>query len=199
MPSLAFTPRVFILILTLALLPLGCGRKKTEEQKEKAATPQAAVTSQTTENAVVPFSDMLEKASTDEVYFAGICRLLLTRSVLLALDSSKAPELDKEKNTPKKISIKVLKKTGDTGSGTVLLFSGKQALAQAGEKLNWPKNEKGMYGFAALKGQELFKVLQSNGYHSAILDAADAHALNLGEKDIEALSQGKQPVFPGKK
>ena len=197
------------LFLFCVLLPLGCGRKpqakKTEKPEAPAAAQPAAPSGQapaaSAKGTTMSFSEMLARAQTDDSYFTAVSRLLVTRSILLPLDSSKTPPeaAGSDAKAPKKISIKVLKKKGETGTGDALLFSGKNALAMAGEKLGWPKNDKGMYSFAAMNGQAVFRVLAANGYKKAILDVADPHPLLLIEKDISTLAEGQIPDFRAKK
>ena len=176
------------LALLLALAPAGCG-KKPEADKNKA--PAAAAKPEMT------FESLLERAGTDESYFTGVSRLLVSRSVLLPLDQVPEPSTDGSQQ-PRKISIKVLKEKEKEGPGTALVFSGKQSLGQAGDKLGWPKNDKGMYSFAAMNGQAAFRVLQANGYHRVILDVAGAFPLVLEDAAIKDLAEGKIPAFPAK-
>ncbi len=189
----------FSLILAAAFLPLGCGKKpKTGNNNKTPPAPTAPAVIPAAKNTVI-FRDLLQKAAADESSFSGVCRFLLARSVLLPLERLPAPEAGGTNIQPKKISIKVLKEKDKKGTGTALVFSGKESLAQAGDNLAWAKNGKGMYSFAAMNGQTVFRVLQANGYHRVILDVASTHPLVFNDASLKDLAQGKIPAFPVKK
>lgn len=200
--SAGFGHALLFFILAAAFLPIGCGKKsKTEagadaNAKAPLSTPKAPA-ADAVKPAPVSFSEMLQKASTDEDSFKNICQLLLARSVLLPLDH--VPEVTDAGTQPKKISIKILKEKDKDGQGTALIFSGKEALTKAGDKLAWTKNDKGVYDFAGMNGRAVFRVLQGNGYHKVVLDVASENPLVFDDRRLKDLAEGKIPAFSAKK
>ncbi len=178
--------------LAVSVLP-GCGKKKPE------APPQAANTAaQPAQSQKIRFEDLMARAHVDEAYFTGLCRLLLTRQILLAIENPEAAQGDKK---PTQFQIKILPPNEVSKKGTALIFSGTQSLAAAGQRLNWQKNEKGMYSYAALTGQALFRALLTNGYDAAVLDIVSPQAFAFGPAALKILAEGNLPAFeaPAKK
>lgn len=169
----------------------GCGNKEAPEEK-KAASKVVPPANPAPEGTFT-FDEVLARAKSEEPFYTGLNRLLLTRSVLFALDTAEAPEVDAE-GTPQKFSIKVMK-APEGSKDAAFIFSSKEALALAGEQFGWEKNEKGMYGFAAMGGKDAFRVLQSNGYERVILDAASPNAHMFGSSEVAALAAGELPPF----
>ena len=183
----AAIPFLLAVLLTAPLLP-GCGKKKQE-----TASPAPANTSaQPAQSQKMSFDELMARAHVEEAYFTGLCRLLMTRQILLALDN---PEALKDGQKPTQVQIKILPPNEISKKGSALIFSGTGALAQAGQQLNWTKNEKGMYSYAALTGQALFSALQSNGYDAAVLDIVSPSAHAFGPEDIKTLAEGNIPDF----
>ncbi len=190
-----------VLFFAMAVFSAGCGKNAADNAKKEATTPAApaapaaqamqAKAGQETFN----FREILARAREEERFFSGLCRLLLTRSVLFALDTQETkPEVD-DKGNPTKFSIKVLKPAEDKGPGAALIFSSKESLAAAGDKFSWAKNEKGMYSFASVNGQAAFRILKDNGYSQVILDSASPTPLMLNPAEIQSLADGKIPPF----
>ncbi len=180
---------VFLLGMVL-LFQTGCGKKK--EPQPKGAAQVNAPQSQAAANGYT-FDQILAGAVQEEKFFSSLCRLVLTRSVLFAVDGPAAegtPTANKEK-----FSIKILKKEGSAGQGIAMIFSSKEALVASGEKFGWQKDQKGAYRFAAMKGPAAFKVLKANGYQSAVLDAANPKAFVFSAAQMAALADGQVPPF----
>ncbi|MBP9865097.1 MAG: SseB family protein [Candidatus Omnitrophica bacterium] len=172
----------------------GCGKKSNTDSD----SPSLAVSSNRSLEEAVPqgkytFDEVLARSVQEEKFFSSLCRLLLTRSVLFALDNPAAAEASA--GSKGKISIKIMKRDDSTGPGIAMLFSSKAALAAAGEKFEWQKNTKGMYSFAAMNGKAAFQVLQANGYRGVVLDAASPNAFTFSEAQMAVLASGQIPLF----
>lgn len=192
-----FQPLLGFFMAGLLLSWAGCEKRNEQKVPEpiRPAAVQANLPGKVAPAETFTFEAVLTRAAAEEKFFSGLCRLLLTKSVLFALDAPPPAADVKAPAKTEKLSVKILKKKDSEGLGMGMIFSSKDALAAAGEKSGWKKNEKEMYDFAAMNGQAAFRVLKANGYQNVVLDAASPHAFIFNTAQMAALADGKIPPF----
>jgi len=186
--SYGFLSALFLVAILLS--HTGCGKKA---EQAPAATVKPSEQAQAVSAGQYTFEEVLSRAAGEESFFTSLCRLVLTRSVLLAVDSPPAEGSPEAQVT--KLSIKILKNEESQELGAAMLFSSEPALVAAGEKFGWKKNKKGAYSYAAVKGQAVFRILRENGYKSVVLDSASPHLFMFNADQVSALADGKIPAF----